>query len=504
MSFLSNLKQVLHNDYNQSVTENGAIGYRTTGKNLLDLNFAIASLRRASADDITDRFVKAYFDDKTAAVKWLFYVRDVRSGLGERRLFRIILPYLAANHPEVPVRELIPLIAEYGRFDDLFCLLDTKYSDMVIEYIQTQLNKDIADEAQGNPVSLLAKWLPSINTSSADTKQKGRFIAAALGMTEKEYRQTLSGLRKHLDVVERKLSAGEFGQIRYEAVPSKANLIYKAAFLRHDEERRKIFLENLKSGKVTINAKTLQPHEIAHSYMSGFRLLDYDETLEQLWKAQTDTTGGGANSLVVADGSGSMTCPIDGGKCNALSVANALAIYLAERSKGQFHNQYITFSMNPQLVDLGKGQSLREKLQIALAHNEVANTDVYAVFKLILQTAVSHRMAQTEMPDNIIVVSDMEFDNCAKNAGQNLFDRIKREYRSYGYQLPRLVFWNVNSRTGTIPVRENELGVALVSGFSTNIFRMVLSDRLDPYQALVDVLNTERYDAIEQVMNKTN
>lgn len=235
--------------------------------------------------------------------------------------------------------------------------------------------------------------------------------------------------------------------------------------------------------------------------MSGFRLKAYDETLEQLWKALGDSTGGGDNSIVVADGSGSMTVPIGSGSCTALSVANALAVYFAERSQGAFKNQYITFSMRPQLVDLRNGNNLREKLQIALAHNEVANTDIHAVFKLILATATKNRMEQEEMPKNIIIVSDMEFDRCAAGSSNTLFEQISKEYRQSGYQLPRLIFWNVNSRTGTIPVKENELGVALVSGFSANIFKMVLSGELDPYQCLLAILNKERYDMIETVMN---
>lgn len=503
MSFLTKLKQVLNHEMNRSVTENGAVGYRTTGQNLLDLNFAVASLRNAPEQVIIDKFTKAYFDDRTTAVKWLFYVRDIRGGLGERRLFRTVFKHLAVSHPELPVTELISLIPEYGRYDDLLCLLDSEYCDTVISMIKNQLSSDLEAKENGHSISLLAKWLPSVNTSSEASRSRGRLIAKKLGISEKEYRQTLSALRKHLDIVEQKMSAGSFGEIKYEAVPSKANLIYKHAFLRHDEERRTSYLNNLKKGGTKINAGVLYPHEIVHAYLHGFQLQPYNETLEQLWRALKDTTGGIRSTIVVADGSGSMTVPVGGGTCTALSVANALAIYFAERSRGQFKDQYITFSMNPQLVDLSKGGNLREKLQIARAHNEVANTDIHAVFRLILQTAVNNRMAQEEMPGNIIIVSDMEFDSCGKNASQPLFTQIAGEYRRHGYKLPRLVFWNVNSRTGTIPVKENDLGVAIVSGFSSNLFRMVLSNELDPYRNLLEMLNTERYDKIDTVMNKT-
>lgn len=500
MNFINKLKITLNNELNESITENGALGYRTTGKNLLDMHFAVASLRSVSEQYIINQFMKAYFDDRKTALKWLFYARDIRGGLGERRLFRTIITYLAVNNKELPLTELIKLVPEYGRFDDLLVLLGTDYCDQVIEIIRQQLNVDMEGMKQNGNVSLLAKWLPSINTSSEKSRAMGRLIASKLSMSEKEYRKMLSALRGYLDVVERKMSADQFSNIQYDAVPSKANIIYKDAFLRHDEERRKAFLESLKKGEAKINAGVLFPHEIVHAYMSGYGLAAYDETLEQLWKAQLDTMDGAENSIIVADGSGSMMVQIGSGSCTALSVANALAIYFAERSKGQFANKYITFSANPQLVDLSKGKNLREKLQLALAYNEVANTDIYKVFQLILQTAQNNKMNQEELPKNVIIVSDMEFDSCAQNANEKLFVQIQREYRRCGYKLPRLIFWNVNSRTGTIPVKGNDLGVALVSGFSTNIFKMVLSNELDPYKALLDILNTERYKAIEEIM----
>lgn len=506
MSFIDKIKNTLNNDMNVSITENSALGYRTTGKNLLDLHFAVATLRSASEMDIINRFIKAYFDDKKTALKWLFYVRDIRGGLGERRFFRTVFNYLAKNNSnDLPIRDLIELVPEYGRYDDLFDLLDTVYCDTLIEIIRKQLAKDLEAKNRNESVSLLAKWLPSVNTTSEKSRARGRLIASKLSMSERDYRKTLSELRRYLDVVERKMSADQFGEIDYESVPSKANLIYKNAFLRHDEERRKAYLESLQRGEAKIHAGVLHPHEIIHAYMSGYTISSYDETLEQLWKALPNTVEDSENSIVVADGSGSMLSEIGGGSsCSALSVANALAIYFAERSSGQFKDQYITFSMNPQIVDLSKGSNLHDKLMIALSHSEVANTDIYRVFQLILRTAIKHKMEQSELPKNVIIVSDMEFDYCAANASERLFTQIARDFASHGYKLPRLVFWNVNSRTETIPVKENALGVALVSGFSANIFKMVLSNELDPYKCLLDTVNDERYEAVERVLNAYN
>lgn len=503
MGFMNAIKNELDNEI--KFTENGAAAYRTSGKALLDLNFAVASLRGASEHEIINKFTRAYFEDKMAAVKWLFYARDAREGLGERRLFRVVMEEFMSHKPDV-AKELIKLVSEYGRWDDLWCLLETELCKDVISIVYKQLGEDHKNMANNKPISLLAKWLPSENASSKDTKRYATIIRNGLEMTSKGYRKMLSEMRKYIDVVERKMSAKEWNGINYEAVPSRANLIYNDAFLRNDEERRREYLGKLEKGEAKINAGTLYPHDIVHKYMnSGWysRLKSLDATLEGLWKALPDTVKGAENTIVVADGSGSMTDNV-GGNTNvtALDVANALAIYFAERSSGEFKDKYITFSSRPQLVDFSNAKTLRDKIQIALSHNEVADTNIEATFDLILQTAVNNHMSQEDMPKNILIVSDMEFNSAVgwHRPTETLFETIAKKYAAHGYKLPRLVFWNVNSRTGTVPVKENDLGVALVSGFSVNIVNMVMSNKLDPYECLLDVLNTERYQPVEDAV----
>ncbi len=505
MNLFESLKHTLENEKNVSMTENGALGYQTTGHYLLDLNFATSSLRNTTEVEIAQMFIRAFYEDRTLAMKWLYFARDIRGGMGERRLFRVVFKHMALNNPNLPLDKLLKLIPEYGRYDDLLCLLDTPLADDVIKLFSEQLHKDLEAQKNGESVSLLAKWLPSVNTSSRKTRAMARKIAEKLGMSERTYRKTLASLRKYIDVVECKMSADNFGEIRYESVPSKANLNYRDAFLRHDEERRLAYLEKLVKGEMVIHSGTLYPHEIVHQYMSAhngirFMCMNYDETLEQLWKSLPGTPDILGSSIVVADGSASMSSTIGSGTCRAIDVANALAIYFAEKCNGDFYNRYITFSQRPQLVDLNAGKNLFERLQIALSHNEVANTDIYRVFELLLTTAMNTRMKQEDMPQNIIIISDMEFDEATEGATDRLFEIIKKKYAKHGYTLPRLVFWNVCSRTGTIPVRENELGVALVSGFSTRIVDMVMSNELDPYVALVKTLNTDRYFPIEEIM----
>lgn len=508
MSFMNAMNETLNNEFNYKRTENGALGYRTTGKELLDLNFAVASLRKMSDAEVAKRFKIAFLEDKVLAMKWLFYARDVRQGVGERRLFRVVLKDLANTDPEM-VAPVIKLVPEYGRYDDLWCLLDNvKIAKHVYQLVDDQLTEDLNNMKNNKPISLLAKWMPSINASSVETKRYAKKLCKALGLTEREYRKAISKFRKYLDVVEVKMSDKNWSEIKYETVPSRANLIYNSAFLRNDEARRREYLGKLEKGETKINASTLFPHDIVHKYGSRYGMKNTDATIEALWKALPDTVKGCGNTIVVADGSGSMTTTVDRNSgVSALDVANALAIYFAEHSSGEFKDKYITFSERPQLVDFSSCKTLRDKLRVAYQHHEIADTNIEKVFDLILTTAIKNHMFQEDIPQNVLIISDMEFNSCV-TAGNGyygrpnarLFEVIQKRFEDAGYKLPRLIFWNVNSRTGTIPVKENDMGVALVSGFSVNIVKMVMSNKTDPFEVLLETLNSERYAPVEDAL----
>lgn len=506
IDFLSQLESTLVNsNANVSVTENGAVGYKTTGRKLLDLNFAVSSLRNKSEAEIQTMFENALAQDVDTAIVWLFFARDIRGGLGERRTFRVCLELLAREFPQ-KVRKVLPLISEYGRWDDLLCLLGTKVQGDVIALIDAQLKADIMGMRKNESISLLAKWLPSVNASSKETRRKGLLIASKLNLNARTYQRLLSKMRKYLEVVEQKMSSGAWNEINYEHVPSRANLNYNSAFLRHDEERRREYLGKLEKGEAKINSSVLFPHDIVHKYMQGgWRCSVFqDQAIEAMWNALPNTVENGEGTIVVADGSGSMTSKVGGTSISALEVADALAIYFAERLSGPYKDKYITFSMKPQLVNLAGSTTLNGKLQTALRHNEVADTNIEAVFDLILTTAVKNHLKQEEMPKNILVISDMEFNSCVRSnshyMNKALFKVIEEKYKNYGYKLPRLVFWNVSSRTGTIPVKENEMGVALVSGFSPNVAKMVMSGALDPMDALMETLNAPRYEPVRKAL----
>ena len=503
-SFMNQVKGTLdgEGEHNMAYTENMALGYRTTSRSLLDANFRIPQYRRSSEDTIVNDIIKAFAEDRELTLKWLFFARDVREGLGERRLFRVIMKHFAIHQPK-EIQHLIQYTAEYGRWDDLVPLLDTPLSGMVVNIIREQLAADQVNMRNGDSISLMAKWLPSINSASKETRRLGTMLAKELSMTEKSYRKMLSSLRGYLDVIERKMSRKEWGSIDYSKVPSKANLLYNKAFWRNDKERREAFIESLVKGEATINSSVAFPHDIIHKYMSGNRygqvVVDLDHVLEEMWKALPNTVEPGQSTIVVADGSGSMTDTVGGTNVMALTVANALAIYFSERLSGDFKDRYITFSSNPKFVDFSGCATLREKLMFALQHNEISNTNLEKVFGLILETAIRNRLHQEDLPANILVISDMEFDcpSACQDRSKRLFKVIEERFSEAGYKIPKLIFWNVNSRSGAIPVKENELGVALVSGFSVNIAKMVTSGKLDPFECLLETLMSERYECIK-------
>jgi hypothetical protein len=451
------------------------------------------ALRSRSDASIIDVFEKAYAGNPLLAVKSMFYFRDIRGGQGERRTFRILLNHLAVNRPEV-VRANLPLIAEYGRWDDLYSLIDTDLEEDMFTVIDVQLAEDMNSD---NP-SLLAKWLASENASSAQTKRYGRKTRQALNMSPRQYRKTLSAIRKKIGLVEQAISQNQWNEIQYDKIPSKAGLQYRKAFYRHDAERYAHFLEEVKAGNKKINAGTLYPYEIVEKcgyggYWSYSRSEVDTATLDAMWNALPNYFGDNeVRGLVVADVSGSMSGrPMD--------VSISLAIYTAERNSGPFAGKFITFSARPKLQKV-EGNNIVEKVRNLSRAEWDMNTDIKAVFDLILSTAKKNKTSQDELPTHLYVVSDMEFDSAAgyqRHVNERLFQTIEREYADAGYKMPFLVFWNVNSRNDQQPMSMDQRGFQLVSGCSPSIFTSLLSNKaVSAYDLMLEVLNQERYDAI--------
>jgi hypothetical protein len=484
----------LKKEANKTYTENGAVTYVSTQSDCLDMFATIGALRGASDDDIVCRFMKAYAEDADLAMKMLFFARDIRGGLGERRVFKVILQYLAMAEPE-SVKKNIENVAEYGRFDDLLALIGTPVEKEVMAYIAKTLKHDIeimaGFHAENETVSLLAKWLPSVNTSNKEAVKNARKIARAMGMTDAEYRKTLSALRAQIKIIENNLREKDY-TFAYEKQPSKALYKYRQAFIRNDRARYETFIKRAEEDPSVMHTGTLTPYDVIAPVIRRATFSEGERrAMNATWNA-LENFAGAENSLVVVDGSGSMYW---GQGTTPAAVAQSLGIYFAERNTGAFHNHFITFSTNPRLVEI-KGRDIVEKVRYCMGFNECANTDIEKTFSLILRTAVNNRLKQSDMPEKLYIISDMEFDCCAGNAKVTNFEHAKTEFARYGYKLPQIVFWNVNSRNAQQPVKMNDRGVALVSGCSPQIFSMLKEGDLEPYKFMMSVLKSERYKKI--------
>ncbi|MDE6093049.1 MAG: DUF2828 family protein, partial [Ruminococcus sp.] len=342
----------------------------------------------------------------------------------------------------------IPYFAEYGRFDDLCVLLGTKCEKEVVSEIQKQLNADTDAMNKNEQVSLLTKWLPSVNASSAETKSMGKTLAKLLGMSEKKYRHTLSELRRYTDIIENRLRVSDY-TFDYSKQPSCAMFKYRKAFVRNDNKRYTKYLQSVQKGEEKLNTSVLYPYEIIRR-CEGKKTDEEKLSLDVTWNSLLVYADNDENAIAVIDGSGSMTWgyydtrPID--------VALSLGIYFAEHNKGKFANHFITFSKSPQLVEI-KGKDIFEKVNYCHRFNEVANTNLEAVFNLILRTAVKNKLPQEEMPSKLYIISDMEVDYCIEGGNSTpLFNAMKKKYGNYGYKLPDVIFWNVASRQSNMPV----------------------------------------------------
>ncbi|MBQ8263477.1 MAG: DUF2828 family protein [Oscillospiraceae bacterium] len=481
--------EYLKKEANMTRTENGAATHRSTLSDCVDLFASVGALRRESDEEICSRFLRAYSEDAVTAMRIAFYARDVRGGLGERRVFRTILRWLAENEPASAVKN-IRHIAEFGRWDDLLCLLGTPCEKAAIDTVVAQLKADSEAMDCGENISLLAKWLPSVNASNPETVRQAKRIARALGMNDAAYRKMLSAMRAEIRIIENNLRTGDYS-FDYAKQPSRAMFKYRKAFSRNDGERYSDYLSSVEKGGVKLNASALYPYDVVMPFFKQNVEESECRSIDLTWRSLPDFTNG-ENALVVVDGSGSM---YGGGEPLPAAVALSLGIYFAERNTGAFRNHFITFSEKPQLVEI-KGKNILEKLRYCHDFNEVANTNLQRVFELILNTAVRNSLPQSEMPARLYIVSDMEFDYCIDNADITNFEYEKRLFSRHGYRLPEIVFWNVAARTRQMPVTMNEQGVALVSGCTPRLFSMVASGDMSPYTVMMDVLGSGRYDCI--------
>ena len=499
----------LQNTTNFTYTENGALTHKTTKSDLLDMFAMGAAYRTRSNEDVILMFRKAFAENPVYALKCLFYIRDVRGGQGERRFFRVAMKDLAQTNPDAARRNLEHL-PEYGRWDDLYLFVGTPLEADAFAFIKKQLALDV----QCKTPSLLAKWLKSENTSSAESRKLANKTRIAMGMSHKQYRKTLSILRARINVLERLMSAGKWDEIEFDKIPSRAGMIYKNAFARHDLERAKsekavqTYEEFAKDTTKKVNASVLNPVDIAdkvfsHGYWNTPKEIDR-LMYQKYWDCLKDYYNGREeNGIAVVDVSGSMTG-------QPMNAAVSMGAYIAERGKGPFANHFITFSGNPRLVKF-EGVDIYDKFMRARNADWAMNTNIEATFDLLLNTALANNCTQEEIPAAIYIFSDMEFDACATTGAidtnryssrinrvtsaqaNTLFEQIKIKWANHGYKLPRVIFWNLNCRQENIPAIGE--GFSFVSGFSMNMIEQILSGE-DGYSLMMKKLDTERYACI--------
>lgn len=470
----SNIWDGMKAETNITRTENEALTFKSTNSDVLDL-FSMGGALRKRENMETEKIIsKALAEDLMLGIKCLFYLRDIRGGQGERKTFRTGLKILSNYYPK-ETEKVIRLIPEYGRFDDILYLDNIEIKNFILEEIKKEN-------------SLLFKWLPSENSSSKDTKALARALRKYLGFSSKKYRKLLSEKRKNLNLVESKMSSKNWKDIDYERIPSKAMLKYKNAFKKNDEENYEKYIESVEKGEKKINTSTLYPYEIIRDVFN--KMYDkHNKILEVMWNNLPNYVREDDKALVVADVSGSM-CGLP------LNVSISLAMYFAERNVGIFKDKFITFSYEPELQEV-KGVDIYQKVHNLNNANWNQNTDIQAVFDLILKTGIKNKVDKKDMPNTIYIISDMEFDSASRE--ETNYEVIKKKYSDAGYEMPVLVFWNVDSRQNNVPVIQNENGVILVSGCSPSIFKMVM-ERKAPYDFMLSVLNSKRYKPIEDAL----
>ena len=496
---------------NVTRTENGAITRKTTMSALLDLFGTGAAYRTRSESDCIVLFQKAFDENPVYALKCLFYLRDARGGQGERRFFRVVTKWLADNKTAAMKRNL-KYVPEFGRWDDLYAFIGTALEQDAFDLMGDQFVLDL----QCKTPSLLAKWLKSENTSSAQSRALATKTRKAFGLTPREYRKSLSVLRARINVLERLMSAGQWDKIEFDKIPSKAGLVYRNAFARHDVERMRAdknavaYKDFVQDKNTKVNAKALYPYEVvakATDYTGMNRggwywSENYSRNnpteraaINKYWDNLEDYFNGASlDALCMIDTSGSMW----GTDASApINVAISIGLYAAERARGPFHNHYISFSSRPQLIET-YGSDFVDKVKRIYSTNLCENTNIEAAFDMLLNTAIKSRCRQSDLPKTIIVVSDMQFDMQRGRYGSSnatLMENIAYKWQRAGYQMPELVYWNVQARGNNVIPMQAKDGITFVSGFSPVLFEQIMKGKTG-YDLMMDKLNSARYECI--------
>lgn len=444
----------------------GGMYYDTTFDDNLDL-FSMVS-RFDTDERILQLFDNAFYENKELALANLLYLLDIRNGRGERRIFQIIYKNLCLYHKEEALL-IMPFIGEFGRYDYLLLGLDTKIENESLEFIQRQLEIDLKSDTP----SLLAKWLPSHRSHGVNSLTAKKIITY-MGITEKEYRLLLKKLRSKINLVETNLTTRNYSKIEFDKVPSKAMLKYHKSFEKNMTSSFHTYKKEVLDGIRSIHTTGLFAYEIIQKILNR----EGDSELYNLmWDNQKNVIPDcKKNLLVVADTSASMMTHGAIPYCTSVGMA----IYIAERNQGFFHNYFITFSDEPTLHEV-KGRTIQDKV-LNMREINVWNTDIDKVFELILTTSLENNLSQEDLPETVLIISDMEFDRGVYSRNGTNFSGWKEAFEKAGYSLPSILFWNVAGNSRGVPVTKIDQNVAIVSGFSTNVLEKLFT--LDEYSPI--------------------
>lgn len=467
-----------------SNTENGMKAFASSLSANVDFFYKMGSMR---AVDPVPEFSKAFVENRELALRSLQFLRDVRQGMGERQTFREILKFLEVTDPEAAAL-IATRIPELGRFDDLFSFSTKELQEFAL---------DIFAIALQNGNALAGKW----------AKRKGPDAEALrkfMGLSPKAYRKMIVRLSS---TVEQRMCANRWNEINYSHVPSVAHARNRRAFGRHSPERYQQYLADLKANKsgVKINASAVFPHDVIKTVLNKF---DYFygadeiprdmspmemESIIQQWNALPNFVGE-SNILPMVDVSGSM---LSGGNPSPLIVAVGLGLYLCDKNQGAFSDLVLTFSNKSKLEHL-RGNVVQKAIQMTQM-DWAMNTDIERALMEILRVAVEGNVPQDQMPKSLVILSDMQFDVCTVDQNESYMEMMSRMFKEKGYQVPSIIFWNLNGAKTNVPVRYTEKGTALISGYSPNILKTVLSgdlDELTPEKIMLNAIMDPRYAVV--------
>ena len=459
---------------NTIINTKGSEYYASTHDSNLDVFTMIT--RYNSDEEIIRLFNNALIEDESLALANLLYILDIRNGKGERRIFKTIFKYLCINYTSSALR-ILPFIGELGRYDYILEGINTPIEKEVISLIKIQLDSDLTSETP----SLLAKWLPSHRTHNVNNLIAKRIIKG-LNITEKEYRKILSSLRTKINIVEKNLTEKAYENIDFSKVPTKAMLKYTYTYMTKINDKYTKYKEKVRNGETKINTEGLFAYEIIKKIL--YQTDIDDELYNLMWNNQKDVLKGcNTNVLVMADTSGSMTCY----GCIPYATSIGFALYTAQRNTGMFKNHFITFSNKPYLCEI-KGKTIKD--MVNNIPSIVANTDIDKAFELILKTAKKNKIKQKELPSHLLIISDMEFDYGVYSETGTNFEGWKQAFKKEGYELPKIIFWNVAGKTKGVPATKFDNDVAMISGFSTNILENLLSlEQYTPNNIMLEKLS---------------